>query len=170
MIIEAKQINDDRINKCLLDKLNKNSYSLHSENMICAMLTDLRPNIRMKAVEKIIKCRETPEIIIRKFEKPRVNYDADDYHELIDNSNSWLEPILTMDITDRVLNEYTVPTIIFDKYPSHTQSVERNIRLVSQTSKTIISHEERDARINVTLIHRKLFPKLSTKRDFFYFV
>ena len=93
---------------------------------------------------------------------------------MIDNSNSWLEPILTMDITDRVLHEYKqsfVPIIIFDKYPSHTQSVERHIRLVSQTSKTIVSHEERDARINVILMHRKLFPKLSTKKcDFFYFV
>ena len=35
-----------------------NSYSLHSENMICAMMTDIRPNVRMRAVGKMLKCRD----------------------------------------------------------------------------------------------------------------
>ena len=34
-----------------------NSYSLHSENMICAMMTDIRPNVRMRAVGKLWKCK-----------------------------------------------------------------------------------------------------------------
>ena len=44
----------------------------------------------------------------------------------------------------------TVPIIILPLYPSHAQNVELHIRLVSQTSKIIVSPELRDARINIT--------------------
>ena len=96
---------------------------------------------------------------------------SDDLFDIIinpfmNNSNVYLFG----DFNINLMKDIIYPIIIFDKYRSHTQSVERHIRLVSQTSKTIVSHKERDARINVKLMHRKLFPKLSTKRDFFYFV
>ena len=174
MVIYAREINDERISNVLQDKLNKNSYSLHSETMICAMLCDPRQSIRRKAVERIIKCRETPEIRIRKFVKPKVNMMADDYYLLIDQSKKWLEPVLTKDISDAVLQQYLhrneVPIIPFDPYPSHTQSVERHIRLVSRCSQNVIDKNLRDSHINATLMHRKMFPKLSTKRDYYNLV
>lgn len=168
MITNAKCINDPRILSVLQAKLNTNSYSLHSENLLCAMLVDPRETVRKKAVERIIKCRETPETTVRKFVCPKVDMEADDYYQLIDENEIWLESILTKNITDELLREYLdeCPIIKFDPYPSHTQSVERHIRLVSQTSKSITSPEERDARINAALMHRRLFPKNSTKRDF----
>ena len=50
-----------------------------------------------------------------------------------------------------ILNS-TIPILSFLFYPSHTQNVERHIRVVSQTSKNIVTPELRDARINITLI------------------
>ena len=38
MINNAKIINHDRIINILLKVINNNSYALHSENIICAML------------------------------------------------------------------------------------------------------------------------------------
>ena len=68
MVIAARQLNDNRINTIMSEKLKSNSYCLHSENMLCAMLTDQRSHVwmlRMDAIKKIIECRRTPETTIR---------------------------------------------------------------------------------------------------------
>ena len=73
---------------------------------------------------------------------PIINFDAEEYFDLIDTEATWLESVLTKHISSSCFTDYInniVPVISFPPYPSHTQSVERHIRLVSQTSKTIIS-------------------------------
>ena len=56
--------------------------------------------------------------------------------------------------------------IFLSFYPSHTQNVKRQIRIVSQISINIVTPELRDARINITPLQRKLMPQLTSKRDF----
>ena len=68
------------------------------ENMICAMITDIRHNVRMRAVWKILKCRDESDDAMRIFKKPIVNFSADGYYYLIDDNSIWLESILTKDI------------------------------------------------------------------------
>ena len=73
MIQKVNTINDIRITTECLKTIQFNSYSLHSENMLCAMLTDLRAEVRVKAITIILTCREilqrysrdTPEILQR---------------------------------------------------------------------------------------------------------
>ena len=170
MINNAKIINDERINNILLKVINNNSYALHSENIICAMLTDTRNEVRLRAVKIIMRCRgRSNDSNCRIFIKPTINFNANNYFELIDQNGIWLESILTRHISNDCLNNYInsiVPIILFPFYPSHTQNVERHIRLVSQTSKTIVSPELRDARINITLIQRKLIPHFASKCNF----
>ena len=128
--LNTQQLNDNRLTEILERTLSLNSYSLHSEYILCAMLTDIHPDIRMKAVKIILKCREKEEFSVRKFIKPKINFAADDYYMLI-NSEDWLESILTKYISSACLLEYvneSVQIIDFPKYPSHTQSVERHIR------------------------------------------
>ena len=52
------------------------------------------------------------------------------------------------------------------RYPSHTKSVERHIRLVSKASESISNLQDRDGHINVTLIERQLMPYFKSKKDF----
>ena len=169
MITNTKALNDQRIIDIVKRIISNNSYSLHSENLLCAMLNDERPSIRFKAAQRIIECRSIDERTVRKFEKPVINFDAEEYFDLINNEGTWLESVLTKHISSSCFTDYInniVPVISFPPYPSHTQSVERHIRLVSQTSKTIISADKRDARINITLMERKLIPNFISKRDF----
>ena len=53
--------------------------------------------------------------------------------------------------------------IFLSFYPSHTQNVKRQIRIVSQLSINIVTPELRDARINITPL---LMPQFTSKRDF----
>ena len=137
--------------------------------MLCAMLTDERAEIRMKAVTKILLCRKTPETSLRIFHKPVINYNANEYYELISDDSIWLESILTNDITTMELEALSVDTIHifkFKQYPSHTQAVERHIRLVSKTSENIANRQDRDGRIHVTLMERRLMPYFKSKQNF----
>ena len=61
-------INDIRITTEFLKTIQFNSYSLHSESMLCAMLTDLGAEVRVKAVAIILTCRDTQEVGVRIFE------------------------------------------------------------------------------------------------------
>ena len=97
-------------------------------------------------------------------EKPLLTFTVTEYYNLI--SDTWLEPLLTTNIKTSFLTNITVENVsidTFDKYPSHTQSVETHVRLVLQISSVISSSEERD----LTLLERKLMSRFSSKQNFF---
>ena len=54
MVINTREINDPHINEIFHKVINNNSYALHSENIIFAMLTDVRDSIRLKAAKYIL--------------------------------------------------------------------------------------------------------------------
>ena len=60
MTQKENTIKDIRITTEFLKTIQFNSYSLYSENMLCAMPTDLRAEVRVKAVVIILTCRDTP--------------------------------------------------------------------------------------------------------------
>ena len=169
IISNSKKLNDDRLLNIIYKVIRNNSYCLHSENILCAMLTDEDSNIRFRAARKIIQCRTHSETNVRKFIKPLIYFDATHYSNLIDNDGIWLESNLTNHISSSEFLEYisnSVPVIQFSRYPSHTQAVERHIRIVSQTAKTIVSAEARDSRIHITFMESKLVPCFISKHNF----
>ena len=55
----------------------------------------------------------------------------------------------------------------FKDYPSHTQAVERSIRLISQTATMFSDPDDRDARIRNYLAAKKIMPKtFNSKKNF----
>ena len=104
------------------------------------MITYAREEIRLKAVKKIFEYRECNNNNVRVFIKPKVNFNANEYFNLI-SDDIWLESILTHHISTCIFIEYlnsTIPILSFTFYISYTQNVERHIRIVSQTSKDIV--------------------------------
>ena len=100
MIQHSHKFND--ITNSVHDVICTHSYLLHSENMIWAMMTNMRPNVRMRDVGKILK-RDESDDAMRIFKKHIVNFSADDYYYLIDDNSIWLESILTKDISTAYL-------------------------------------------------------------------
>ena len=72
--------------------------------MLFAILTDLRAEVRVKALAIILTCRDTQEVGVRIFEKPILNFTATEYYNLI--SDTWLEPILTKNIKTSFLTNH----------------------------------------------------------------
>ena len=88
------------------------------------------------------------------------------YSRIISYNNDWLEPRLTEEIPNEEFNSYTLenpPNITFLNYLVHTQSVEKMIRLVSQSSKICSI-----PCVFITSMQRKLMPKFNYKSQFVF--
>lgn len=69
--------------------INRNGFFGHPENIVLSMLFDERKHIRRLGYLRILKARtkEDSKQNIRFFTIPALNFDAEDYHDLIDCQN-----------------------------------------------------------------------------------
>ena len=172
MIRYVADINDERVTRVCHIVIQHNAFSLHSENMLYAILCDTRPNVRLLAVRRILDLRLTKSADeFRKFVKPIINFEADEYYLLI-NDHNWIESTLTSNFNSSYMSSLThqasFAPFTFPRYPCHTQSVERHIRLVSETSGMIACPKMRDGRISITLTEREIMPNFCSKKDFMF--
>ena len=88
MIRRISSFGDDRVTVIAHKVLQTNAYALHSENMLCAMLASTQANVRTLAVERILNFRRTSTSNeVRKFIKPKINFSAQTYYELIEGEH-----------------------------------------------------------------------------------
>ena len=77
---------------------------------------------------------------IRKFKVPaNLNFDAVEYFEIVNWTDLPItEPPVIKTMTDAELQQFIVmditPTVLFPKFPCHTQAVERLVKLVTEAS------------------------------------
>lgn len=151
--------------------IQRNGFFAHSENILLSMITDDRQHIRELGIRRILKARsQRTNEGIRIFRIPEINFDAKEYFNLID----WTEisePPLTFDIADDELKKMIqkneeIATIDFPRFPSHTQAVERSVKLVTEASAAVCGANSRDGFIRARLESRKTMPNFATKSDY----
>lgn len=151
--------------------IQRNAYFLHPENILISMLADDRIHVRELALRRILKARTAGHQTLRSFVIPKINFDASDYIDLID----WhatvitLPPILanltTKEIEDLIIKDSNKMVELI-ALPTHTQAVERCVKLVSESCLSVVGAMARDDFIKVTLKSRKEMPSFNTKKDF----
>ncbi|GBN17975.1 hypothetical protein AVEN_161558-1 [Araneus ventricosus] len=77
---------------------------------------------------------------------------------------------LSEDDIKSLVNSDTTAIREIQKFPCHTQAVERCIKLVTEASNKVCGHEARDGYIRATLKFRSVMPNFSKKSDFKYVV
>ncbi|GBN00872.1 hypothetical protein AVEN_21223-1 [Araneus ventricosus] len=130
--------------------------------MLLAMLIDERCHIRTLAARRIIKAREigSDDNCVRRFFIFAVNFRATHYVDLIDwqACNVTPPPVLRQISCHELLKmkQDDVPMDGWDfiKFPSHTQAVERIVKLVIEASRKIVGPQNRDGFIRANLIHK----------------
>ena len=160
----------------VLPVIQNNAYYAHPENLILAMLVDERQGVRATAVNQILTAREqVPQHpTVRLFEKPVMNFAANDYPDLIDwNSTVIYEPPITKHLTNEQLValgkvDSDVLRSIDDylKLPWHTQAVECCVKEVTIESGHVFKTDTRDGRIRAKIAERQLNPNFNTKKQF----
>lgn len=136
------------------------------------MAVDDNYTIRQQALQKILESREkTNPNKIRKFSLPKLNFSATDYTKLINwNKCSITEPPVLSHVQDEdlqllVLEQHEDLKEML-KFPCHTQSVERMIKLVTEASSSVYSYQARHNSIRAKLKSRKQVSKFSNKKDY----
>jgi hypothetical protein len=138
--------------------IQRNAYFAHPENLLLSMLSDQRMHIRELGLRRILKARTVNSRKIRKFDIPKLNFDAQDYTDLIDWQNVTVtSPPLLMKVPDDEVKASILSgnPLEFEKLPCHTQAVERCIKLVTEASTAVCGAAARDGFINVRNEARK---------------
>lgn len=159
------------IQKIVKPIIERNAFFCHPENVLLSMISDERPTIRELGWRRIKKARENASrgSTVRKFILPKLNFDCDNYVSLINWGECALsEPPLTMGLTIDVIDNFILSKEKFEceKLPLHTQAVERVIKLVSEASEAVCSHEAREGFILSRISSRKRIPKFDSKRQY----
>jgi hypothetical protein len=150
--------------------IQSNAYFAHPENIIFAMLYDQRPHIRRLACERILKARENEEDIegVRPFECPRINFDCNDYVDMIDwDTVTITEPPFTRNKSHHEISEYMTSAAVFEDLhiPCHIQATERHIQIVTSAAQHV-SPGNREGFVVSRIAARNKRPKTDTRRDF----
>ena len=128
-IIRCKKL-PQKIRDIVFPVIQRNAFGAHHESLLFAMLSGTNDTHTELAWRKILKCRDVrqPTGRIRTFRVPTLNFDADNYINLIDwNDTTVTEPPLTARMPTSEI-EAMIRTKSFTreflKFPCHTQSVE----------------------------------------------
>ncbi|GBN89202.1 hypothetical protein AVEN_39737-1 [Araneus ventricosus] len=130
------------------------------------MTVDKRDHIRELGFRRIIKARNlaSKRKSIRSFQPPKINFPATYYIEM----NHWntitlspsplLRKFSNQEIWSIVQSVGTADEWNFDKFPCHTQAVERFLKLVTEASQKVMGSNSRDGFIRTTLLSRSSMP------------
>ena len=172
LVNKSRYLADDL--KSIIDPvIQRNAYYAHPENLLLSMITDERKQVRELGFRRIMKARQNKQLQkkLRLMQPPNLNFNATDYTELIDWQTCKLtEPPLTMTISDddlqTLITNADESAFEFPRFPSHTQAVERSIKVVTEASMTVIGQTARDGLVRAKLAARKTMSEFETKSDF----
>jgi len=152
------------VKKCL----SRNSYFAHSESIEISLLTANDLPTREKGFE-IYKVAVSNVEGLRKFELPTVNFSSNDLIGLLDPKVVWYpSPLLScysLSAVEEAVKCNAVATLI-QAIPCHSQSVERHVRLVSESALHVCGMSRRNGWIYNTLSSRSRNPAMNTKKDY----
>jgi hypothetical protein len=94
--------------KTIIDPvIQRNAYYAHPENLLVGMISDESRYVRLLGYRRILKARATKHSEIRKFEIPRLDFDAESYMDLINWQDVKLtEPPAVVRLQTRDITEY----------------------------------------------------------------
>lgn len=162
---------ESKLREKIFNVVARNGYFAHAENILLSMLTDDDLNIRKNAVESILQAKDSAKNAheIRKFTKPKIDFKAAAYFEMVDIRNT-VPPIAQFLSTEQLKN--CIENVdnwlnnAVKGIPNHTQAVERSIKLVSSVSSQVVGESNRNQKIYSTIASRALLPKANSKKDY----
>lgn len=151
--------------------ISSNAYFVHPENLLLVMITDWSKDIRVFGWWRIRKSRQKKRSSLREFVVPKVNFDANEYYEMIDRfSMDVTEPPLTRELPSGQIEENIRTSAIASEqicsFPCHTQAVERIIKVVTEAAASVYGTNQRDGFIRAKLESRRKMPKFDSKQDY----
>jgi len=141
--------------------IQHNTYFAHPLNLLLAIMTNHRPHIRELGLQRVMKTRAANHIgQIGRFKVPKkLKIDASEYFDMINLAVCPIsEPPVTKALTYAELRELITmemtTNVSFLKFPCHTQTVERCVKVVTEAAKTVYGQKSRDGFIHACVASR----------------
>lgn len=156
------------------NSISHNAFFAHPEHILLGTVNDDREDVRIKGWRSILKARSKTVDSMREFKVPKINFECDGYLNLIEDSIEADPPVLRK----IPVNEENIGLLASKKIehhdfgsflknmPLHTQSVERTVKLVTESAKKVCGEDARDGLIANTIASRNSMPKFDSKQDF----
>ena len=159
--------------------VQRNGYFAHPSTMLCSMLESEDMRVRNKAVMLIESARKRPVKKprmkalkgVRRYTIPALQWDAKQWCNIIDwNSKAAIihEPSILKKLDNDELRKAITQPINMPKFPLHSQTVERGVKLVSEASTKVVGQDKRHQHILSVVESRKMRAACDTKKDFKY--
>ena len=159
-----------------LKVVHRNGWLAEQGTFLCSMLSSTEDHVRLKAVQLILKAKRQPpkkpklKILrgLRKLIVPEFNLNAEHWSDLIELNYSvpiYLPNIISK-LTEQELEQIISEPSYFPKFPLHSTSVERAVKLVSESASKCFGYEARHNHILSKIRGRKVMPAFHTKNQF----
>lgn len=110
--------------------VQQNAYFAHPENVLLAMVTDERAEVRRTGIERVIAARalSADQVKVRVVKVPALNFNAQDYPEMINWEREIVipPPVLSTYTTEELQSLLQVddnpPVLDVPAFPCHTQA------------------------------------------------
>ena len=144
------------IQEIVLPMLQKNGYFARTPNVLLAMVNAENKIICELGIRKVLRSRKLCNSVtnIRTSKIPNINFDADNFCDMIDWQNAVVTPPPLLhdvankcdDVIWKAINEGTQISSGNEllNIPCHTQAVQRMIKLVTTASTKICGQKSRD--------------------------
>ena len=167
MIQAIHHLNEKDIAGITLPIIQRNCFCLQLGNFLAALLYSKEENHRAQAMKKILESRTNPILIPRHGEKngmrinviPTINFNSQEWSMLINLED--VEEFNDEVIANIAQNRGTPPNI-----PCHSQTVERAVKLTSDSSKKAVSLSKSNNLILAKCKSRMDRKCFKTKKDY----
>ena len=156
----------------VMPTVRRSAWYAHSEALIQTMLCSEDQKERTEAVEIILAIRGTGnpdsqvgDSSVRTRRTPDIKCDASCISELINWSENVSEPPLTCSLSTTDVKKFIKTPMQVPKWPCHTQSIERVVKMVTEASAKYFSQNKRDGAIRTHEASRRLMSKNESKKD-----
>ncbi|XP_065659644.1 uncharacterized protein LOC136083793 [Hydra vulgaris] len=152
-----------------LKNLQHNAFALLPENLLYSMIKSDEYKVREAATRKILSIRNMTVHTTRLNKITAINTDAYHWSDLVDLSQTGIcEPAFTEHILSQHLQESLLNGTKFELpvLPSHTQSLERAVKMTSEACHTVYGIEARHKHIIAKKLSRQKRPNFSSKDSY----
>ena len=162
-----------KVLEIVMPTIRRSAWYAHPEAVLQAMVCSDKLEERKEAVEKILEIRgdgneeiQLGDISVRPRRTPIINIKALKLNELVDlASKDVTEPPLTAKLTTAKVKKFIDQPMEVPDWSSHTQSVERCVKMVTEAAAHVYSHDRREGYIRSQVISRELMSKNNSKKD-----
>ncbi|GBM65765.1 hypothetical protein AVEN_107248-1 [Araneus ventricosus] len=169
--IQTSRYLSDELLQVVDPVIQRNAFFEHTENVLLAMLVNEREHIRDLGCRRILKAIQIvpKKKTVRNFVPTKINFQTSNYIEIINwNSCVVYPPPVLRDLSEddikSLINSDTTPIREIQKFPCHTQAVEK----CGMWTNKVCGREARDGYIRATLnsISENTMPNISKKSGF----